>query len=204
MAADAVGKQLHLPALCDEELAVLARGGEEAAFAELVGRYEQRLYRLAYRLVGANEAEDVAQDAFIKIYRALGSFRPEERFSTWAYRIASNCAIDRLRRRRSMISLDAAGGTEAEDLAGNTGWSEGPEAQALDHELAAEIARAVASLPPTYRLLIVLRHYHHLNYEEIAAATGLPMGTIKNRLFRARQVLSQQLRHLEPGDDGGR
>lgn len=192
----------------DETLATRSAGGDQDAFAELVRRYQDRLFALALRMVGQREeAEDVAQEAFINIYRNLGRFRTGERFAPWAYKIASNLCIDHLRRRRAqVVSLDAPADADRDEDEQRPipDWSMSPEKVALEHEGEAQVLAAIDQLPPNYRLIVLLRHVDDMTYEDIAAVTGLPLGTVKNRLFRAREALKRSLAHLRPGAAGAR
>lgn len=199
---------LLLRELPDETLAQRSAAGNTAAFEELVRRYQDRLYGLALRMLGQREeAEDVAQEAFINIYRSLGRYRTDERFAPWAYKIASNLCIDHLRRRRAqLVSLDAPADPEEEEDEQRPipDWSGSPEVVALEHEGEAAIMQVIDQLPPNYRLIVLLRHVDDMTYEDIAAVTGLPLGTVKNRLFRARESLRRTLAHLRPRAAGAR
>lgn len=163
-------------------------------FGELVARYQGRLYSLAYRMLHSHEeAEDVVQEAFLNVYRALATFRGE-RFSPWIYKIASNLCFDCLRRRRgNTVSLDAPVGPDGDmsrEIADSTCL---PEEAALADALGLDVQRAIDSLPPKYRSVVVLRHVEDLAYDEIADILALPLGTVKTRLFRAREILRGRL-----------
>jgi len=177
----------------DRDLVASAARGLEGGFEELVRRYQRPISAYVYRMVGDYEtALDLTQEIFIKIYGSLARYRPEFKFSTWIYKIAHNAAIDHLRRssgrERSLVS-----GSENDqyDLPIE---SEGlsPEQQTEQEERRVEIELVVRSLPTAYRELIVLRHSQDMTYEEIVEVTGLPLGTVKNRLFRARDLMRQQ------------
>lgn len=159
---------------------------EPQAYEELVRRYQRRLYSLAYRLTGdREEAEDLAQEALVRAYTALPRFRSGLRFSPWIYKIAVNLCINYLRRRRAQVPLD--------EEAPFVDSSPTPE-QALERdETRAVVQEAILALPEHYRAAIVLRHLHDLSYVEIAQALGLPMGTVKTHLFRAREMLHKLL-----------
>jgi RNA polymerase sigma-70 factor (ECF subfamily) len=184
---------LSLSAVNDRDLVASAITGLEGGFEELVRRYQRPISAYVYRMVGDYEtALDLTQEIFIKIYSSLSRYRPEFKFSTWIYRIAHNAAIDHLRR-SSGRERSLMGGTEGDqyDLPIE---SDGltPEQQTEREERRVEIESVVRSLPTTYRELIVLRHSQDLTYEEIVDVTGLPLGTVKNRLFRARDLMRQQ------------
>ena len=177
----------------DPELVASAARGLEGSFEELVNRYQRPISAFVYRMVGDYDAAlDLTQEIFIKVYASLSRYRPEFKFSTWIYKIAHNAAIDHLRRTSSRErSLSVGTETDNYDLPLE---SEGltPEQQSEREERRGEIENVVRSLPTAYRELIVLRHSQDLTYEEIVEVTGLPLGTVKNRLFRAREMMRQQ------------
>ena len=177
----------------DPELVASAARGLEGSFEELVNRYQRSISAFVYRMVGDYDAAlDLTQEIFIKVYASLARYRPEFKFSTWIYKIAHNAAIDHLRRTTSRErSLSAGTETDSYELPIE---SEGltPEQQSEREERRGEIENVVRSLPTAYRELIVLRHSQDLTYEEIVEVTGLPLGTVKNRLFRAREMMRQQ------------
>lgn len=180
----------------DEQLVASALAGDREAFAFLVGRYEGRLVNYLYRLVrGPEDAHDLAQEVFLKIYQALDRFDPQFRFSTWLFRVAQNAAIDQIRRQRlklvSMTRESPDGGEERE-------WDfpsaePTPYGDLRNQERGEAIQTAVDALPWEYRELILLRHFGELSYEEIATFKSLPLGTVKNKLFRGRQMLKERL-----------
>ncbi len=176
----------------DRELVATAAAGVEGSFEELVRRYQRPIAAYVYRMVGDYEAAlDVTQEIFIKVYGSLSRYRPEFKFSTWIYRIAHNSAVDHLRRNagreRSLVNGSAA---DQYDMPIESG-SPSPEQESEREERRLEIESVVRSLPAAYRELIVLRHSQDLTYEEIVDVTGLPLGTVKNRLFRAREMMRQ-------------
>jgi RNA polymerase sigma-70 factor (ECF subfamily) len=175
----------------DEALAARVRAtGDVAAFAALVTRYRARVVALARRMLAADpeEAEDVAQEAFVAAYDKRQSFRPGEPFRPWLYRIAVNRCLDRLRARsRRPDVLDLSGIPEPASPAPD------PAQALLAGEGDRRLASAVAALPPKLRAVFLLRHLDDLSYEEIAAATGVPLGTVKTHLFRARAHLRAAL-----------
>jgi len=177
----------------DRELVATAAQGVEGGFEELVRRYQRPISAYVYRMVGDYDcALDLTQEIFIKIYASLSRYRPEFKFSTWIYKIAHNAAIDHLRRNAGR-ERSINNGTESEPqqlTIESKGLS--PEQQSEREERRIEIESVVRLLPTTYRELIVLRHSQDLTYEEIVEVTGLPLGTVKNRLFRAREMMRQQ------------
>lgn len=189
MTASAISAD-KIRALTDGELIVEAVGGRAFGFEELVRRYQRPITAYVFRMVGDYDtALDVTQEVFIKVYNSLEKYSPEYKFSTWLYRIAHNAAVDHLRR-NSVIPQSI----EAENIDGTYELqieSRGPTPEE-NHERSewrAEIETVVRCLPPAYRDLILLRHSRDLSYDEIAEVTGLPLGTVKNRLFRAREMM---------------
>ena len=177
----------------DRELVATAAQGLEGGFEELVRRYQRPISAYVYRMVGDYDcALDLTQEIFIKIYASLSRYRPEFKFSTWIYKIAHNAAIDHLRRNAGR-ERSLGNGTESEPqqlTIESKGLS--PEQQSERAERRLEIESVIRLLPTAYRELIVLRHSQDLTYEEIVEVTGLPLGTVKNRLFRAREMMRQQ------------
>lgn len=193
MRTSAASAALNLSASSDCELVATAARGVEGSFEELVKRYQRPISAYVYRMVGDYDAAlDLTQEIFIKIYASLARYRPEFKFSTWIYKIAHNAAIDYLRR-TSGRERSLNGGTEADHYELSL-EAEGlsPEQQSEREERRGEIEMVVRSLPTAYRELIVLRHSQDLTYEEIVEVTALPLGTVKNRLFRAREMMRQQ------------
>jgi RNA polymerase sigma-70 factor (ECF subfamily) len=195
MIAQAVSPNAAVAA-ADTELVVRALAGREDGFEELVRRYQRPIVAYVYRMVGDyDSALDLTQEVFIKVYNSLGRYRPEYKFSTWIYRIAHNAAIDHLRRqgatRTEEIEIEGEGGTTFEKPLASKSLT--PEQETERGERRAEIEEVVAQLPHAYRELIVLRHSHDLSYDEIAEVTGLPLGTVKNRIFRAREAMRELL-----------
>ena len=191
MSAHAIPLKFNVLADCD--LVAQAVAGREDGFEELVHRYQRPIAAYVYRMVGDYEAAlDLTQEVFIKVYGSLARYRSEYKFSTWIYKIAHNAAIDYLRRHnfREQSLVDEITG-EPRELQITNG-KPSPEQQYADEERRAEIEQVVLELPTAYRELVVLRHSHDLSYDEIAEVTGLPLGTVKNRLFRAREAMRQQ------------
>jgi RNA polymerase sigma-70 factor (ECF subfamily) len=178
--------------------------GLEGAFRRLYDQYRDRVYNVCYRITGnATDALDASQETFGILFRRIGDFRFESRFSSWVYRIACNAAIDLKRRSatRWLPSIDvgevsAGGQREVSDER-----DEQPIAAASRHELEAEIQAAITRLSPKLRAIVVLRYIENLSYEEIAEALQISLGTVKSRLSRAHQALDRELtpvldRHL--------
>jgi RNA polymerase sigma-70 factor, ECF subfamily len=185
-----------LGTLADGELVSTAVAGREASFEELVRRYQRPIASYVYRMVGDYDAAlDLTQEVFIKVYNSLARYRSEFKFSTWIYKIAHNAAIDHLRRYsvREQILSTESDGTRPEVAIESRRLS--PEQESEREERRSEIESVVQTLPAAYRELIVLRHSHDLSYDEIAEVTGLPLGTVKNRLFRAREAMRDSLIH---------
>lgn len=183
--------------LTDEALVSATLEGDADSFTELVRRYQSRLVNYLYRLLGnLEEAHEVAQEVFLKIHQALDRFDPKYRFSTWIFRVAQNAAIDQIRKRRlKLVSLTRPddGDDETRD------WDlPSPDRDAYgdfrNEERGDAIHEAIHELPEEYRELIVMRHFGDLSYDEIATTKEMPLGTVKNKLFRGRQMLKDKLR----------
>lgn len=187
----------------DEGLVARARRGDRGAFEVLVLRHQRPLVNHLFRLTGQREeAHDLAQDVFIKVFQSLDTFDPHYRFTTWLYRIASNCAIDHLRRRTPKTCSFSTSVDGDERQCDDAGAAPGPDPHSVLRlrELEARLEGAIACLPTEYRQLILLRHRQHCRYDEIARITRLPMGTVKNRIFRAREILKKSLADLLDGE----
>lgn len=196
-------ERLDLAALTDQEIVAQAREGREAAYRELIRRYERPVFSLILRMVRDHQlAEDLAQETFIKALNAIASYRPEFKFSSWIFKIANNAAIDHLRRRElDTLSIDGAPhATSAEDIEATAlqvgDKSESPLAELEARELGSAIERAIGRLRPEYRSCIMLRHVEGMAYEEIAQLLDLPLGTVKTYIHRARHELRDILAHL--------
>jgi RNA polymerase sigma-70 factor (ECF subfamily) len=179
--------------LADSELVTSAAEGHEEGFEELVRRYQRPISAYVYRMVGDYDAAlDLTQEVFIKVYGSLSRYKPEFKFSTWIYKIAHNAAVDHLRRfsTREQSLVHEFEGEQLEVPIESRRPS--PEQESEREERRAEIEAVVRQLPSAYKELIILRHSHDLSYDEIAEITGLPLGTVKNRLFRARDVMRQE------------
>jgi len=183
----------------DQTLVERVQGGDQTAFDILVLKYQNKIIKLVNRYVhDPDEAMDVAQEAFIKAYRALGRFRGDSAFYTWLYRIAINTAKNHLvamRRRPPGSDIDAG---EAEQYDGAAGLREydTPEHLLLKDEIQATIAKVIDELPDDLRTAITLRELEGMSYEEIAVAMDCPIGTVRSRIFRARDAIDTRLKPL--------
>jgi RNA polymerase sigma-70 factor (ECF subfamily) len=176
----------------DEELVEACQSGEASAFDLLVARWEDRIRGACYRFLGSEEeARDVAQEAFLKAYRAIGGFKREARFSSWLYQIATNLCRDRLRRRRtratvSLEEMEETGGAIAETRPG-------ADERLLQDDLARVVRRAIEALAEEQREVLILKEYEGLTFLEIAQALDVPVSTVKTRLYRGLGQLRQRL-----------
>ena len=180
--------------------------GDKGAFDALVLKYQHKVVKLVMRYVrNPAEAEDIAQEAFIKAYRALPQFRGDSAFYTWLYRIAINTAKNAVvSRDRSPIDfdLDLQNTDESYDMQGRLKDSETPEALTLTEEIRSTVNSAIDALPEDLRTAIVLRELEGLSYEEIADAMECPVGTVRSRIFRAREAIDRRLREVFEGGLG--
>lgn len=180
--------------------------GERGAYDLLVLKYQHKVVKLVMRyLRDPADAEDVAQEAFIKAYRALPQFRGDSAFYTWLYRIAINTAKNALAARdRNPVSyeLDMQSNDESPDVVGRLRDPETPEGLALTEEIRDTVNQAIEALPEDLRTAIVLRELEGLSYEEIAASMDCPVGTVRSRIFRAREAIDRRLREVFDGGLG--
>jgi RNA polymerase sigma-70 factor (ECF subfamily) len=191
---------LDLANLPDADVVALAKEGRDAAFRELVRRYERPVFSLVYRVVRDRDtAEDLAQDTFVKVLNHIDRYRPEFKFSSWLFKIANNVAIDHLRRRTvDTVSLEGSRYATTTDQVEATSVrvaasQESPLEELESRELGSAIERAIAGLRPEYRACILLRHVEDRSYEEIAAMLDIPLGTVKTYIHRARHELREAL-----------
>jgi len=194
---------LELANLPDADVVSLAQQGREAAFRELVRRYERPVFSLVFRMVRDREtSEELAQETFIKVLNHIDRYQPQFKFSSWLFKIANNIAIDHLRKRHiETISMDgsphAASAAEIEATSFDVAIRQESALEEMEaRELGSAIERAIAELRPEYRSCIVLRHVEGRSYEEIAATLDLPLGTVKTYIHRARLELRESLGHL--------
>ena len=179
----------------DEDLVAAVLAGDRDRFGDLVDRYQSRLVNYLFRLLrNPDDAHDLAQEVLVKVYQVLDRFDPHYRFSTWLFRVAQNAAIDQIRRRRlKVVSM-----RQEEDGGESRDWDlpspeRGPYGDLRNRERGGAIQDAIDALPWEYRELILLRHFGDLPYEDIARMKKMPLGTVKNKLFRGRQMLKEKL-----------
>lgn len=171
----------------DNELVKQCLEGNNEAFSELISRYKRLIYSVAYKFSRDNEeVNDMAQEAFIKIYRSLSKYDSQYKFSTWSVKVATNICLDHVRRKKfNSVSL--------EEIENFTGSSNSPEEYFLRKEHTQVLRNAIDGLPEIYRIPIIMYHQKGMSYKEIADSLGKPMSIIKNRIFRARHALKENL-----------
>jgi RNA polymerase sigma-70 factor, ECF subfamily len=194
-----VNSQKRTSEQLDEELVVRVQQGDKKAYDLLVVKYQHKIVQLVNRyLKDPSEAQDVAQEAFIKAYRAIGSFRGDSTFYTWLYRIAINTAKNYLvsrSRRSSQYEVDIQD-AEAMENAPQLQGTDTPERLLLNEEIIKAIKLAIDNLPEEMRTAIMLREFEGMSYEEIAEAMDCPVGTVRSRIFRAREAIDNKLNPL--------
>ena len=188
----------------DEDLVARVQRGDKSAFDFLVIKYQHKIIQLVNGYIkDPSEAQDVAQEVFLKAYRALGSFRGEAAFYTWLYRIAINTAKNYLlsrSRRSSSFEVDIQD-AEAIENAPQLQGMDTPERHLLNEEIVDTIKTTIENLPEEMRIAIMLREFEGMSYEEIAVAMDCPVGTVRSRIFRAREAIDSKLNPLlENGD----
>ena len=190
----------------DQQLVQRAQHGDLRAFDLLVLKYQGRIAALISRYVSdAGELEDVTQEAFIKAYRALGKFRGDSAFYTWLYRIAANAAKNYLVTKRRRPGADATiEDAEGLDEGGLLSESASPEALAMGGELAVVVESALNALPDELKAALMLREFDGLSYDDIADVLGCPVGTVRSRIFRAREAVDQRVKEQISGGSGFR
>jgi len=185
------------PEVDGEERRLIDRSaaGDQEAFRQLVLRHHRLVLNVAFRALGeVSQAEDVAQEVFLKVYRALPTYRHDKPFAHWLHRVTSNAVTDFIRRRKPVISLDSldqlplARGSDPQDLAAR-------------HDLQRAVRDAIAALPSHYRDTISLQVFGELSYDEIAKTLDIPMGTVMSRLNAAKRILREQLGPVVDGDE---
>jgi RNA polymerase sigma factor (sigma-70 family) len=183
----------------DQILIKKALAGSESAFRILLERYKDAVHRIIVKIVrNQDEAQDLVQETFMKAFGSLSSYRCEYRFTTWLYKIAANNCIDYLRKKRLIsVSLDQPLETKDGQVTIELpDWTYNPEVDLTTRQRSLSIDAAIDSLPPKYREVIVFRHKRDKSYEEIAEILGIPVGTVKARIFRARELLKKKLKSL--------
>ncbi|MBA2876271.1 RNA polymerase sigma factor SigW [Thermaerobacillus caldiproteolyticus] len=173
--------------------------GDQNAYAEIVELYKDKVYRLCYRMLGnRHEAEDAAQEAFVRAYINIHTYNTNMKFSSWLYRIATNLSIDKIRKKKPSVYLDEeVSGTE-----GLTVYSQLPSTEASPEEtlesleLQETVQKAIEKLPEKYRSVIVLKYIEDLSLQEISEILDIPIGTVKTRIHRGREALRKHLGHL--------
>ena len=190
----------------DQQLVQRAQRGDLRAFDLLVLKYQGRIAALVSRYVSdAGEVEDVTQEAFIKAYRALGKFRGDSAFYTWLYRIAANAAKNHLVAKGRRPGADATiEDAEGYDEGGLLSESASPEALAMGKELAEVVESALNELPDELKAALILREFDGLSYDDIADVLGCPVGTVRSRIFRAREAIDQRVKEQISGGSGFR
>lgn len=183
--------------MTDYDLVLACINGDKTAFNELLQRYKNLVYSVTLRMVNdKEEANDLAQEIFIKIYRNLEKYHPEYRFSTWVIKVATNHVIDfRRKRRQDTISIDEVGDTLA------AGHTDSPEAAYIAKEQRQILHDLIDDLPDMYKIPIVLYHQQGLSYTEISEITGEPLSKVKNRIFRGRKMLKESLMENKQKDE---
>lgn len=181
----------------DIELINRCKGGDQAAFGEIVGRYQDRIYNLCAHLLGnSSEAEDMAQATFLKAYRHLGNFQPHAALYTWLYRIAVNTCLDHLRRPFLASIFSRSPITGEEIILDHPSSAPSPEKNLENRQLQMALRQALSKLSPKLRAVIVLKELEGLAYEEIAATLEISLGTVKSRISRARGELQGLLQEF--------
>ena len=178
----------------DEELVTRSMGGDLDSFNQLVLRWERPIYALAYRVIGREEdARDVAQETFLRAFRALGGFKGQAKFSSWLYRITLNLCRDWIRKERRTPVSQAPEGIDIIELAGEATPNDTIEQLIGRAQLSKAVSKAMASLPEEQRTAIILKEYHGLTFQEIADMLDCPLSTVKTRLYQGLSVVRKQL-----------
>ena len=178
----------------DEELVARSMAGDVDSFNQLVLRWERPIYALAYRVIGRDEdARDVAQETFLRAFRALPGFKGQAKFSSWLYRIALNLCRDWIRRKKRTPVVDMPEGVDIIEMAAEQGPVESIEDLVARQEMSAIVAEGMKLLPDEQRTAIVLKEFHGLTFQEIADLQGCPLSTVKTRLYQGLSVLRRYL-----------
>ena len=186
----------------DRELVASAKRGESHAFETLLKKYRKSVYYMLLKMVrNADDAEDLTQEAFAKAYNSIEKFDSKFAFSTWLFRIATNNTIDFIRKKRvQTVSIDApVEGEDGSSMRFDVRDDDlDPNAAMLKKQRSRYLHMAIEKLPEKYRVLVKLRYFEELSYEEIATELQIPLGTVKAQLFRARELLNQELKNIKP------
>ena len=180
----------------DTLLAFKASEGDDKAFEALVRKYERLVSTCVFSVIGNSPEDvmDVSQEVFLKVYRSLSSFKGDSEFSTWLYRVAKNCALDYIRKRKPPSSSLDTSGDEGEGFdVPDTSESSNPEKSVLQAEKSEILKRSIEKLSEEHREIIILRHVNDYSYEQIAKQLDLEVGTVKSRISRAREALKKIL-----------
>ncbi len=177
--------------MTDWEVVQQVMGGESDRFSEIVSRYKKAIYSLCYRMIkNQEEAEDLSQEVFIKVYQYLKKYDPQYKFSTWILKIATNTTIDYLRKKKvETLPLEEEIQSKQESASAEIVYFHRHNKQLIED--------AIQKLPADYRILVILYHQHGLSYQEIADTLKLPMSKVKNRLHRGRNLLKEQLKGIK-------
>ncbi len=191
-------REIEMDALIEKRIKQVKKG-DQNAFSEIVELFKDKVFQLCYRMVGnRHDAEDIAQEAFIRAYINIHTYDMNRKFSTWLYRIATNLSIDRLRKRKPDYFLDA----EIEGTEGLTMYSQIPSDDLKPEEMVESlefqewIQKEINELPVSYRSVIVLKYIEELSLKEIGEILDLPIGTVKTRIHRGREALRKRLRKI--------
>jgi RNA polymerase sigma-70 factor, ECF subfamily len=188
----------------DEELVARSRTGDMDSFNQLILRWERPIYALAYRVIGQEEdARDVAQETFLRAFRALPGFKGQAKFSSWIYRIALNLCRDWIRRKKRTPVSQLPEDVDLSELAAEHGPSESVEDLVARRELSAVVEEAMALLPEEQRTAVILKEYHGMTFQEIADLQGCPLSTVKTRLYQGLSVLRKHLNVKSPSAHAG-
>jgi len=186
----------------DEELVALSQGGDLDSFNQLVLRWERPIYALAYRVIGRGEEDrDVAQETFLRAFRALKGFKGQAKFSSWLYRITLNLCRDWIRREKRTPVAVAPEGVDLVELAGEETPAESIEDLVARRQLGRAVSKAMALLPEEQRTAIILKEYHGLTFQEIAELLDCPLSTVKTRLYQGLSVVRKHLQQAGVNGD---
>lgn len=181
--------------LTDDELIDQVRAGDSSSYEELIDRYRNQVFNFVLRILGSrDEAEDILQDTFMKVYQSLGRYEKQSKFSSYLFTIAHNLSMNRVNYiKRSQMKLDTLSQSEEE----RSTFERTPEAQLRENEVADVVHRAIEKLPPKYRAALVLSEFEGFSYKQISDVLNCSVGTVKSRIFRARDLLRGHLKGYE-------